>query len=166
MSSKDQIRSHERTRRDRQIDDYVHDPYHSRYKPREPAVCPTCGVVFEHGSWHWKSRPADANEHTCPACQRIHDHMPAGYVTLSGSFFNEHREEIMQLVHHQEERAKAEHPMERIIEVRTEGEETIVQTTDVHLAKRLGDAVHHAYQGELDTKYAPDEYLVRVLWSR
>ncbi len=166
MSSNDQIRSHERTRRDRQIDDYVHDPYHSRYKPREPAVCPTCGVVFEHGCWHWKSRPADANEHTCPACQRIHDRMPAGYFTLSGQFFNEHHEQIMQLVHNQEERAKAEHPMERIMEVRTEGGDTIVQTTDVHLAKRLGDAVHHAYQGELEAKYAPNEYLVRVFWSR
>ena len=166
MSSKDQIRSHERTRRDRQIEDYVHDPYHSRYKPREPAVCPICGVVFEHGRWHWKSRPADANEHSCPACQRIHDRMPAGYVTLSGPFFNEHREQIMQLVHNQEERAKAEHPMERIMAVTSEGGDTIVQTTDVHLAKRLGDALHHAYQGELETKYAPDEYLVRVFWSR
>jgi hypothetical protein len=42
----------------------------------------------------------------------------------------------------------------------------IVRTTDVHLAKRLGDAVHNAHQGHLETKYSPDEFLVRIYWSR
>jgi hypothetical protein len=43
---------------------------------------------------------------------------------------------------------------------------TVIQTTDVHLARRLGDAVHHAYQGELDIQYARDDYVVRVYWTR
>jgi hypothetical protein len=42
----------------------------------------------------------------------------------------------------------------------------VITTTDVHLARRIGEAVHHAYQGDLDVKYSPDEYMVRVSWSR
>ena len=38
--------------------------------------------------------------------------------------------------------------------------------TDVHLAKRIGDAVRSAYHGNLETKYSRDEYLVRVNWTR
>ena len=162
----DSTRSRERIHRDRQIEDYVHDPYRERYKPREPAVCPICGVVFEHGRLHWKARPANANEHICPACHRIHDQLPAGYLTLSGSFFEEHKEPILQLIKNDELQAKAEHPLERIIDIQTEDGKLVVRTTDLHLAKRLGDAVHSAYQGDLETKYSQDEYLVRVYWSR
>jgi hypothetical protein len=166
MKPHENVRGHERTRRDRQIEDYVHDPYRARYKAQEPAVCPSCGVVYEKGNWHWKTPPAGAHEYPCPACQRTRDRMPAGYLTLSGSFFNEHRQEILHLVRNEESRAKAEHPMERIMEIREEGPQTIVHTTDVHLAKRIGDALHSAYQGAQETQYAQDEYLVRVFWSR
>jgi len=110
--------------------------------------------------------PPDANEHICPACHRIRDQFPAGYVTLAGSFFEAHKETILQLMRNEEERAKAEHPLERIIDIQTQDAKTIVRTTDLHLARRLGDAVHSAYQGELEVKYSPDEYLVRVYWSR
>jgi hypothetical protein len=166
MSTHDQVHSHERHRRDRQIEELVHDPYKVRYKPREPSVCPTCGVVYEHGVWHWKGRPEGAHEHICPACQRTKDKLPAGYVTLEGEFLAPHRDEIMQLVRNEEARAKAEHPMERILAIQQEGGKTVVTTTDVHVARRIGDALRHAYQGALEIKYSPDEYLVRVFWSR
>jgi hypothetical protein len=166
MGTHDQVRSHDRQRRDRQIEEQVHDPYKARYKPREPAVCPTCGVVYEHGVWHWKGRPDGAHEHICPACQRTRDNLPAGYLTLEGEFLAGHREEIMQLVGNEEARAKAEHPMERILAIQQEGSRTVVTTTDLHLARRIGDALRHAYQGALEIKYSPDEYLVRVFWSR
>jgi hypothetical protein len=166
MGTHDQIRSQDRQRRDRQIQEVVHDPYKARYKPREPAVCPTCGVVYEHGVWHWKARPEGAHEHICPACQRTKDNFPAGYVTLEGDFLAQRRDEIMHLVHNEETRTKAEHPMERILAIQQEGGKTVVTTTDLHLARRIGDALHHAYQGALEIKYSPDEYLVRVFWSR
>jgi hypothetical protein len=159
-------RGHERHRLDRQIEETVHDPYKERHKPPEPAVCPTCGVVFEHGHWHWKPKPASAQEHLCPACRRAKDAYPAGYVTLEGDFLREHRDELLHLVRNEEKRAKEEHPLERIIEIRQDGEKTLVTTTELHLARRIGDALHHAYQGTLEVKYSPDEYLVRVYWSR
>ena len=166
MGTHDQIRSQDRQRRDRQIEEQVHDPYKARYKPQEPAACPSCGVVYEHGVWHWKPRPEGAHDHICPACQRIKDNFPAGYVTLEGEFFTEHRDEIMHLVRNEAERAKTEHAMERILGIQQEGGKTVVTTTDLHVARRIGDALHHAYQGALEIKYAPDEYLVRVFWKR
>jgi hypothetical protein len=159
-------RGHERHRLDRQIEETVHDPYKERHKPPEPAVCPSCGVVFEHGRWHWKARPASAQEHLCPACRRTKDQYPAGYVTLEGDFLRERRDELLHLVRNEEKRAKDEHPLERIIDIRQDGDKTVVTTTELHLARRIGDALHHAYQGNLDIKYSPDEYLVRVYWSR
>jgi len=167
MSTRDNTRGQEHTRRDRQIDETVHDSYKARYKPQEPSVCPTCGVLYEHGHWHWKPRPADASEHLCPACHRIKDKYPAGHVTLEGKFLAEHREELMQLVRNEEAQAKAEHPMERIMSIEQDiGGKTLITTTDLHLPARIGNALHHAYQGTLDTKYSKDEYFVRVRWQR
>ena len=77
---------------------------------------------------------AGASEHLCPACHRIKDKYPAGHVTLEGKFLAEHRDEIMQLVHNEEARAKAEHPMERIMAIEQDGGKTVMTTTDLHLA--------------------------------
>jgi hypothetical protein len=166
MSTHDQIRSHERVRRDRQIEDVAHDAYLERYRPPEPAVCPTCGVVYEHGAYHWKPRPTGAQEHACPACRRIADRYPAGYLTLEGPFLRQHREEIMRLVHNEAARTRGEHPLERIMNVDEQEGRTVITTTDVHLPRRIGDALHRAYRGESEIKYAHDDYQVRVTWRR
>lgn len=166
MSSHDQIRGQERQRKDRTIEEVVHDPYQERYKPRDPAVCPTCGAVFNHGRWRWIAKPEQAHDHLCPACRRAQERLPAGLVTLEGDFLNAHRDEILHLARNEERRAKSEHPLQRIMDIEQEGNKTVLSTTDVHLARRIGDAVHHAYQGTLDVKYSPDEYLVRVFWKR
>src|SRR2546423_1825233 len=84
------------------------DPYRRTAKPTEPTVCPTCGVVFTEGRWAWTKKPTDANEERCPACQRIHDEFPAGYVMIKGEFIKAHRDEIVALVTAKEEREKAE----------------------------------------------------------
>jgi hypothetical protein len=109
--------------------------------------------------------PADAHQETCSACHRIHDHYPAGYVTLKGAFFLAHRDEIMNLVHNEEKRERAEHPQKRIMEVEENAGMTQVTTTDIHLARGIGEALHHAYKGELDYHYNPEENLLRVSWT-
>jgi hypothetical protein len=166
MSSHDPGRGQERQRKDRTIEEVVHDPYQERYKPRDPAACPDCGAVFNHGHWRWMPKPAEAHDHLCPACRRTQEKFPAGYVTLEGEFFDAHRDEILHLARNEEQRAKGDHPLERIMDIQQEGGKTVVSTTDLHLARRIGDAVHHAYQGTLDIKYSPNEYLVRVFWQR
>ena len=84
-------------RRDRLVQESRHDTYKARHKLPEPAVCPQCGAVFHDGRWQWLVKPAQAHEETCPACHRIHDDFPAGYVTVEGPFFKEHREELLHL---------------------------------------------------------------------
>jgi hypothetical protein len=69
-------------------------------------------------------------------------------------------------VHNEAARARDEHPLERIIAIEEHDGKTVITTTDLHLPRRIGDELHHAYRGESETKYAPDEYLVWVSWRR
>lgn len=158
----------ERGRKDRLIKEYIHDPYMTRNKPKEPTLCPQCGVVFTDGRWQWLPQaPKQAHETLCPACQRIHDRVPAGYLQLSGDFFTAHREEIMRLVHNKEEEQKAQHPMKRLMDVEDQDDGAVVVTfTDVHLPRGAGEAIERAYEGELDIHYTEEAGIVRVYWQR
>jgi hypothetical protein len=165
-SMHDSGRGHERQRKDRQIEEVAHDPYLERHKPSGPAVCPSCGVVYAHGHWVWEALPEAAKPHLCPACHRAKDNYPAGHVTLSGPFLAQHRDEILGLLRNAEARAKGEHPLERVIQIAEASGEITITTTDLHLPRRIGEALRHAWKGELEIKYSPDEYLVRVRWRR
>lgn len=159
-------RSRTRVRKDRQIHEVQHDAYRARAKPKEPAVCPECGVVFHDGHWVSGPKPSGAHEHLCPACERIRDDMPAGWVELSGEFMKHNEPQILALVRNEEERTRAEHPLQRIMEIGHEADKTVITTTDLHLARRIGDAVQSAFHGKLEIKYSKDESLVRVYWSK
>jgi hypothetical protein len=143
-----------------------HDPYHAKAKLAEPTVCPRCGAVFRQGRWQWAERPASPHAVLCPACQRLRDHYPAGYLTLEGDFFREHRDEVMRLVQHRAEHAQAEHPLQRVMGIETRDDKTIVTTTDPHLARNIGEAVQRAWRGEVDFRYEQGQTLLRVHWRR
>jgi NMD protein affecting ribosome stability and mRNA decay len=144
-----------------------HDPYRLPAKLAEPTYCPDCSAVYERGRWQWKERvSANAPRHRCPACQRIHDDFPAGYVHIEGDYARTHREELMHLITHRGEHAKAEHPLQRIMAVQDTADGWVVTTTDVHLARGIGEALHGAHHGELKLHYSDGETLVRVHWHR
>jgi NMD protein affecting ribosome stability and mRNA decay len=148
------------------LEEALHDAYRARARPKGPAVCTDCGAVFRNGRWQWGEHVRDAHRQLCPACLRIKENYPAGYVTLSGEFFRSHRAEITALARNEEAREREDHPLQRIMALEEAADETRITTTDVHLARRIGDAIYHAYHGNLEVKYSPDEYLVRVSWSR
>lgn len=152
--------------RNKLLQEHVHDSYESRGKPHEPTFCPQCGAVFHKGRWQWLSKPEAAHSKTCPACRRIHDHLPAGYVKLEGEFVAQHRADVVNLVRHVEAKGKAEHPLQRIMNIVVEDGAELVTTTDIHLAHGIGEALRHAYQGHLDSHYNPQEKLLRVHWKR
>lgn len=92
--------------------------------------------------------------------------MPAGYVALQGPFARDHRLEVLELVRNLEAREKAEHPLQRIMSIDEHDDGLTVTTTDVHLARGIGQALQRAYKGALDYQFHPDEYLLRVRWER
>lgn len=147
------------------LDEKVHDTYKLSHKLPEPSVCPGCGAVFTRGGWRWGEAPSDAHQETCPACHRIADHYPAGYVLLQGGILSAKRAEVLKLIRAQESREKAEHALQRIMDIQEQGDRWEVTTTDIHLARRIGEALHGAYHGELELHYNPQENLLRVNWA-
>jgi hypothetical protein len=153
-------------RRDRLIKEYEHDAYKSRTKLPEPTVCSQCTAVFHKGRWQWLPRPPQAHETLCPACHRIHDRVPAGFLTLGGDFLQVHRDEILHLARNIETREKTEHPLRRIMAVEQRDDNILITTTSMEMARSIGDAVRHAYKGELDYQYTDEANILYVDWKR
>lgn len=131
-----------------------------------PTVCPQCSVVFQDGRWAWDEAPPRAREAICPACRRIHDQFPVGFVHLSGDYFLRHCDQVMHLIESESRRERSEHPLERVMESSTADGSMLFTTTGAHLARRLGEALLRACQGELSFNYSEAENLVRVYWHR
>lgn len=166
MSRRSQRAGGRPQRRDRLIRELSHDPYKAKRKPVEPTVCPECDAVFRAGRWRWGPAPVDAQKSLCPACQRIGDRYPAGFVTIGGDFHHSHRAEILGLARNVEMRERTAHPLKRIINARNADGELVIATTDMHLARTIGDALHAAYGGQLDYDYTKEDNLLRVVWKR
>ncbi len=154
-------------RRDRLVRERVHDPYRAREKPTEPTYCPACSVAWHKGRWQWSEEPPQgARAVLCPACRRVRDAAPAGLLTIEGWFVPEHKDEIVGLVRRCEEDERSTHPLNRIMSVREEGNTLEVSTTDIHLPRRIGEALAKAYDGRLSFRTSPEEYFLRVDWRR
>ncbi len=153
-------------KREQLLQELVHDSYKAKRKLPEPTRCPECGAVFHKGRWTWGAAPAGAHELKCPACHRIHDKFPAGYVTLKGEFLREHRDQILNLLRNHEAKEKAEHPLERIMAIEDTAEGVLVTTTDTHLARDFAEALFDAWKGDLEFHYNKEENLLRATWSR
>ncbi|MBN9511687.1 MAG: ATPase [Alphaproteobacteria bacterium] len=144
----------------------VGDPYKRTAKLQEPTVCPQCGAVYHHGRWQWAAPPPGAHSAVCQACHRVNDNFPAGILAIGGRFALRHRDEIRRIVQRQEEIEKPEHPFNRIIRLRDEPGGIVVTTTDVHLPRRIGEALKAAYDGALTLDYDEDGYFLRARWQR
>jgi hypothetical protein len=156
-----------RPRRDRFIREHVHDPYQTPSKLPEPTICPTCGALYQGGHWQWSpSPPSDAKRHRCQACRRIQDDYPAGRVRLSGGFVREHREELVHLARNNEAIENRDHPLNRIIKIEESADSLVITTTDIHLPRRIAEAVRHAYKGDLELSYDEEGYFARAEWRR
>lgn len=141
------------------------DTYREKQKYKEPTRCPKCSALFINGRWSWKDTTDETHKALCPACRRIEDNYPAGFVTLDGPFFNEHRKEIMNMVKNIKKAEIEEHPLERVMNVEEEDGKIVITTTGIHLPRRLGDALKNAYEGTLDISYDAENY-VRISWQR
>jgi hypothetical protein len=156
-----------------QVQDWQ-DPYlRDEEKPAKPSVCEECGSVFANGRWYEaQDAPLPPGEVgqlpkvLCPADRRKRDRLPAGIVSLSGSFFAGHRQTIEELVTNEAARARATNPMERIIGRSSESGALTVETTTPTLAQRIGHALDKAYHGDVVYKWSENDHLARVEWRR
>ncbi|RMF56173.1 MAG: ATPase [Calditrichaeota bacterium] len=153
-------------RKDRLIQQKRHDAYQEVTKLPEPTECQKCHAVYVGGRWTWKRVKENSHQTTCPACLRIEQNFPAGIVELSGAFFLEHRGEILNLVRNIEEKEKDAHPLERIMKIEDDNSSSIITTTGIHLARRIGEALHRAYKGDYNFQYGDQDKQILVKWER
>jgi hypothetical protein len=150
------------------------DMYMPRGASHSVSLCGQCHSVFRNKRWY-----ADQNlyetmkkregtlETVCPACLKIQDNFPGGILTLKGSYVSSHKQELLNLIRNEEERARGFNPLERIMSVHENGSGSmVVSTTNEKLAQRLGRAIKKAFHGEVSYNWSHENKLVRVDWER
>ncbi len=153
-------------RKDRLIKQKRGDAYQETSNLPEPTVCTKCKALFVGGRWTWKAPPENTKQTICPACRRISDNYPAGIITIKGQFFHEHKDNILNLIKNVEKQEKSERPLERIMKITHEKDQTLVTTTGVHIARRIGEAISKSYKGNLSFHYADADKSIRLSWER
>jgi hypothetical protein len=144
----------------------VKDTYRSRQKLLDPTLCPRCHAVYHKGRWQWREQwPYGVHQEICPACCRIQDDFPAGWLILKGDFVHAHRIEVIAIARRQQHAENDTRPLNRIIKIIDTPGGMLITTTDIHLPRRIGSALRRAHGGALETHYDPDAYAVRVVWT-
>lgn len=153
-------------RKDRLLQERVHDPLEMRLKPKEPVRCPRCALVYHKGRWQkGQDGVIPEKEQMCSACHRVVENYPAGEVTLSGESALERFEEIESLARHTEASESEEHPLNRIIAIQRESDSVRITTTDVHLPGRIGKAIQRAFGGEMKSHFDEGGHFASVHWQ-
>ncbi|MGE3075782.1 MAG: BCAM0308 family protein [Dehalococcoidia bacterium] len=165
----------DRRRHDTIFPEAGHDPYADTLQPPSGTVCEVCGLVFARGRWTWpgKSRTlplrhadSDGPTQVCPACRRIRDDYPAGFVSLSGAFVGGHLAEVLEVIEQTADVELEDHPLNRVIELTTGLDSVDFTTTELHLPRRVGEALRDRFEGELTLDYLSDGHQLRVAWTR
>ncbi|HUJ19661.1 MAG TPA: BCAM0308 family protein [Nitrospirota bacterium] len=148
------------------------DTYLPRGASQSASVCGTCHAVYQNKRWYadealYETTKKNGVEIVCPACLKIRDDFPGGIVTLKGEYVAGHKQELLNLIRNEEERARGFNPLERVMSVRENGSGSLVIfTTNEKLAQRLGRAINKSFHGELSYNWSHDNKLVRVGWER
>jgi NMD protein affecting ribosome stability and mRNA decay len=149
------------------------DPYLPDKHRETGTLCSRCGAAYINQHWTFdeaaqvqaQQAPA-AHELICPACKKIAEGYPEGIVMLSGDYWPQHEEEILNLIRNEEQRAMGSNPLERIMDIRHESDALVVETTNEKLAQRIGRRIEKAHHGHVEYKWSKDDSLVRVYWQR
>lgn len=149
------------------------DPYLMSEVMSGMAVCRKCHAVFINKRWTLDEDLYDkkidkkgTGKVVCPACRKVKDKFPGGIVRLKGEFLAEHRNEIMNLIKNEEQRAKGFNPLERIMSISEIKSGIEIMTTNEKLAQRIGKSLQKAYQGRVYYKWSDDTKLLRAEWER
>jgi len=138
-----------------------------------PAICSRCHSYLETDHWRYdehrylqlKGR-SDIHVMLCPGCSRVEKRLYEGEVLVKHDWSNVDKQEVLNLIHHEEARARATNPTARIALMEDRGDELYILTTTQFLAVRIGKELHKAYRGTLKVTPLPRERFSRVRWAR
>ncbi|MDY0042738.1 MAG: BCAM0308 family protein [Desulforhabdus sp.] len=133
---------------------------------QEPAVCSRCGTPFTLRKWSWKAMPKEPDDLVCPACRRIANRYPAGYIEVKGQMLSMHHVRIVNLLREIESQMKKEQPLERIMEIVPSEEHILITTTGASIARRIGEALSRTYEGNLYLENCEDEDFIRIIYRK
>jgi hypothetical protein len=133
--------------------DHFLDPTSASKSYMRGSSASNAGSFYHQARWRRLPRAEGTAEVSCAACRNINDKYRAGIVTLRGDFAHEHKEEMIQLARRQEEAETEEHPLNRIISIEEDAHGVVINTTDIHLPRRIGDAIKRAFRGEIDDSF-------------
>jgi hypothetical protein len=149
------------------------DSYLPRGASRKASVCSDCRAVYMNKRWYADgiaSAAAAKNPVTsavCPACLKIRDHVPGGIVTLKGGYVLPHKQALVSLIKNEEDRARGQNPLERVMSIKENGNsELVIFTTNEKLAQRIGRAISKAFHGDITYRWSHENKLARVDWAR
>ncbi|MDR4471372.1 MAG: ATPase [Nitrospira sp.] len=148
-------------RHDRFVEEYKHDSYKMPGKLKEPTVC-TVRRPLPKGRWTWEAKPADAEPITCPACLRIQDKNPKGFVTLKRDLHDPASRSGDGADSQYRGAGKSSTPWLASWRSKTGPRGWSSSATPIAPAHR--QRLKHAHHGELDIR-DQDEEFVRITWT-
>lgn len=154
--------------------EHLRDPYILPNAFSENNICPVCNAVYHKKHWsfdpslvHEARKDKNAKADKCPACRKVEDKYAMGKVFLSGSFINEHVDELINIIKSEERRAKENNPLDRLILIEKRDGNIYAETTSDALAMRIGHHLKESYKGgDENFKFRRGDKFVEVHWQR
>jgi|GEM_PF-1260800 len=134
-------------------------------------ICPDCGMVSVGKRWFRGLLQKDHLEYKiertrCPGCEAIKKKKIEGFVELRTNLARKSYYEVLGLIHHTEEEALRDNPINRIIAISLPKDNIIrVTTTSQFLAKRIGKEFKKAYNGNLNIKFSDHDHYLHAIWT-
>ena len=135
-----------------------------RPKPADALVC-ACGLYQMRGIWHEGHPPlGELREGTCPACERQRSGAAAGRLHVPERLV-EPLEDVVGLIQNCERHERAEHPLERLMEIRKDRSGLWVTTTGPHLARRIAHGLARRFHEKPRFRFGAGRGELRIDWQ-
>lgn len=108
----------------------------------------------------------DLQESRCPGCTRVARKQVDGVVTLEGGFMSAHSDEIKNVISRVAKNRRGRNVNSRVLRMSEDNGRMTIETTDEHLAERIGKEVQKAFKGDLEIQWQEKDNFVRVNWRR
>ena len=160
------------------------DPYSMKKAPKGLLECPECHAVYFRKRWSFtKQEPPKSTPRVggitkkptksilvpqsfvCPACRKLRDGYAEGFLSIHWPDWGIHKTEVLGLIHHEEERAARNNPLERILSIRSRPDGADIETTTEHFAQSLGKHIDRAFHGKIRYRWSHKDKMARLEWQ-